>query len=249
MNLFDIYKFLDNVSPFELQESWDNSGLLVGDWKHDIKDIVLSIDIDEELLESLEEESLVITHHPIIFGGLKQLQFNQYPAKLLQKMLQKYFSKYLKKDDYTKAEAMAELMPEEKQFDALAALLARAVEKGSVILSRRIYAQLRQQVREQPRLKMQLLELMIDRFAHVLAIHYKDDVDNMIAALVDRGAVLYFRALHVKWQARLSLIKLGELQDKIRDMMPQAATLSSTTERGWRAMIYLLFANVLSDSH
>jgi len=108
---------------------------------------------------------------------------------------------------------------------------------------------LRQQVRQQPRLKMQLLELMIDRFAHVLAIHYKDDVDTMIASLVYRGAVLYFRALHVKWQARLSLIKLGELQDKIRDMMPQAATLSSTTERGWRAMIYLLFANVLGDSY
>ena len=92
MSVEDIYKILDEISPFELQESWDNSGLLVGDWKHDIKHIVLSIDIDEELLESLEEDSLVITHHPIIFGGLKQLQFNQYPAKLLQKMLQKNIS-------------------------------------------------------------------------------------------------------------------------------------------------------------
>lgn len=92
MSVEDIYRILDGISPFSLQESWDNSGLLVGDWKHDIKYIVLSIDIDEELLESLEEDSLVITHHPIIFGGLKQLQFNQYPAKLLQKMLQKNIS-------------------------------------------------------------------------------------------------------------------------------------------------------------
>ena len=92
MTVQDIYKVLDEISPFELQESWDNSGLLVGDWTHEVKQIVLSIDIDEELLESIENDTLVITHHPIIFGGLKQLQFNQYPAKLLQKMLQKNIS-------------------------------------------------------------------------------------------------------------------------------------------------------------
>lgn len=92
MSVQDIYEILNNISPFELQESWDNSGLLVGDWVHDVKKIVLSIDIDEELLNELEEDTLVITHHPIIFGGLKQLQFNQYPAKLLQKMLQKNIS-------------------------------------------------------------------------------------------------------------------------------------------------------------
>ncbi len=92
MSVEDIYKILDEISPFELQESWDNSGLLVGDWKHDVKQIVLSIDIDEELLKNIDEDTLIITHHPIIFGGLKQLQFNQYPAKLLQTMLQKNIS-------------------------------------------------------------------------------------------------------------------------------------------------------------
>jgi dinuclear metal center YbgI/SA1388 family protein len=92
VSIEEIYKILDAISAFELQESWDNSGLLVGDWKHEVKRIVLSVDIDEELLESLEEDTLVITHHPIIFGGLKQLEFNQYPAKLLQKMVKKNIS-------------------------------------------------------------------------------------------------------------------------------------------------------------
>ncbi|MDF1881874.1 Nif3-like dinuclear metal center hexameric protein [Sulfurimonas sp. MAG313] len=92
MSVEDIYKILNEISPFELQEPWDNSGLLVGDWKHEVNEVVLSIDIDEELLEELHEDTLIITHHPIIFGGLKQLQFNQYPAKLLQKMLQKNIS-------------------------------------------------------------------------------------------------------------------------------------------------------------
>ena len=89
MILEDIYKKLDEISPFELQESWDNSGLLLGDLKQDIKQIVLSIDIDEELLESVDDGSLIITHHPIIFSGLKQLNFDKYPAKLLQTMIKK----------------------------------------------------------------------------------------------------------------------------------------------------------------
>jgi len=92
MKISEIYEFLDNLSPFELQESWDNSGLLLGDFNQDIKKVALSIDVDEALLDSLEDDTLLITHHPIIFGGLKQLEFNKYPANLIQKMIQKNIS-------------------------------------------------------------------------------------------------------------------------------------------------------------
>jgi GTP cyclohydrolase I len=89
MKLSEVYTLLDTLSPFELQESWDNSGLIVGDFTQEIKTVVLSIDLDEELIESLDEGTLIVTHHPLIFGGLKQLQFNQYPAILLRRMIQK----------------------------------------------------------------------------------------------------------------------------------------------------------------
>jgi len=92
MKLLDIYKFLDELSPFELQEKWDNSGLMIGEFSHDIQKIALSIDVDEELIDLLEEDTLLITHHPIIFGGLKQLEFNKYPANLIQKMIRKNIS-------------------------------------------------------------------------------------------------------------------------------------------------------------
>ncbi|MEA1918255.1 MAG: Nif3-like dinuclear metal center hexameric protein [Campylobacterota bacterium] len=89
MTLAEIYALLDELSPFELQESWDNSGLIVGDFTQEITKVVLSIDLDEEMIEGLDEGTLLITHHPLIFGGLKQLQFNQYPALHLRKMIQK----------------------------------------------------------------------------------------------------------------------------------------------------------------
>ncbi len=92
MKISEIYEYLDELSPFEIQESWDNSGLLVGDFSQDIDKIALSIDVDENLIDSLEENTLLITHHPIIFGGLKQLEFSKYPANLIQKMIKKNIS-------------------------------------------------------------------------------------------------------------------------------------------------------------
>ncbi|MDD2449177.1 MAG: Nif3-like dinuclear metal center hexameric protein [Sulfurimonas sp.] len=92
MKISQIYEFLDNLSPFELQESWDNSGLLLGDFNQEVKKIMLSIDVDEALIDSMEEGTLLITHHPLIFGGLRQLEFSKYPANLIQKMIQKNIS-------------------------------------------------------------------------------------------------------------------------------------------------------------
>jgi len=92
MKILEIYNYLDNLSPFELQEPWDNSGLLVGDFEENISKIALSIDVDEELIDSLDENTLLITHHPIIFGGLKQLEFSKYPANLIKKMIRKNIS-------------------------------------------------------------------------------------------------------------------------------------------------------------
>ena len=92
MKVLEIYQYLDALSAFELQESWDNSGLLVGDFAHDISTIALSIDVDEALIDTLEPNTLLVTHHPIIFGGLKQLEFSKYPANLIHKMIQKNIS-------------------------------------------------------------------------------------------------------------------------------------------------------------
>ena len=92
MKILDIYNFLDELSPFSLQENWDNSGLLVGDFRDEVAKIALSIDVDEELIDSLDVNTLLITHHPIIFSGVKQLEFSKYPANLIQKMIKKNIS-------------------------------------------------------------------------------------------------------------------------------------------------------------
>lgn len=89
MRLGDIYDYLDALSPFSTQASWDNSGLLIGQKNDEIEHLYLSLDIDSALLERVPENALIITHHPLIFSGLKQLDFAKYPSSLIQKMVQK----------------------------------------------------------------------------------------------------------------------------------------------------------------
>ena len=92
MTINEIYSFLNELSPFEIQEKWDNSGLIVGSFSQEISKIVLSIDVDEKLIDSLDVNTLLITHHPLIFSGLKQLDFDKYPSNLLHKMIRKNIS-------------------------------------------------------------------------------------------------------------------------------------------------------------
>jgi len=92
MKISDIYNYLDTLSPFELQEKWDNSGLIVGNMNEEVLHVTVSIDIDEEQLLNTKENSLIIVHHPLIFSGLKALDYQAYPAALLKVMVQKNIS-------------------------------------------------------------------------------------------------------------------------------------------------------------
>ena len=92
MKLQEIYDVLNEISPFELQEKWDNAGLLVGSFEDEINNIYISIDLDEELVQNAEKNSLIITHHPLIFSGLKRVNFDTYSTKLLKELIKKDIS-------------------------------------------------------------------------------------------------------------------------------------------------------------
>lgn len=69
----DFYDYLDTIAPFSTQESWDNSGLLVGGFDRAVERVAVVLDLNEETLNqaiSLEVD-LIITHHPVIFKAQK----------------------------------------------------------------------------------------------------------------------------------------------------------------------------------
>ncbi len=72
--VIDFYKFIDTIAPFDTQESWDNSGFLVGDGEKEVKKVLLALDATEDVINEASEKGadLIITHHPVIFGALKE---------------------------------------------------------------------------------------------------------------------------------------------------------------------------------
>jgi len=92
MKLKTIYDYLNELSPFELQEEWDNSGVNIGDYNADISKIYISLDIDESVIEKVEDNSLLITHHPLIFKGIKRVIPNSFATKYLIGLIRKNVS-------------------------------------------------------------------------------------------------------------------------------------------------------------
>lgn len=92
MKISKIYKILDEISPFELQESWDNSGLLVGSFDDEVENLYISLDLDLDLLKKVKSNSLIITHHPLIFKPLKRVNFNTFSTKILRELIKKDIS-------------------------------------------------------------------------------------------------------------------------------------------------------------
>lgn len=86
MTLDEIFNILNEISPFELQESWDNSGLNLGNTKNNIENVYTSLECDLGVINEIaktKKPSLLITHHPLIFKQVKNLHLESYPANLL----------------------------------------------------------------------------------------------------------------------------------------------------------------------
>ncbi len=88
-NLAEIYSFLDSLSPFESQEAWDNSGILVGKKSAVIEKIFVALEATMEIAQNLPQDSLLITHHPLIFKPLKNLCADFYPNNILEILVRK----------------------------------------------------------------------------------------------------------------------------------------------------------------
>ena len=71
----DIAEVIEDFAPKNLQESYDNAGLQVGDPEAAVTAVLLCLDVTEEVLKEARERecSMIVSHHPLIFKGLKSL--------------------------------------------------------------------------------------------------------------------------------------------------------------------------------
>ena len=84
-----IINILEQFAPTAYQESYDNSGLQVGDSNASVTGVLLTLDITEDVIDEAIARgcNMIVAHHPIIFSGLKRLTGRNYVERIVQKAI------------------------------------------------------------------------------------------------------------------------------------------------------------------
>ena len=71
----DIIDILETFAPAATQEPWDNAGLLIGSPRQEVRAVLVGFDCTKALVDEAVRRGadMVVTHHPLIFGGLKHI--------------------------------------------------------------------------------------------------------------------------------------------------------------------------------
>lgn len=87
--LRDLTTYLETFAPLAYQESYDNSGLLVGDPSLTITGVLVSLDATEAVVDEAIAKNcnVIIAHHPIVFKGLKKLTGKTYIERTVIKAI------------------------------------------------------------------------------------------------------------------------------------------------------------------
>jgi len=83
MKLQELITYLEEVAPLRYQESYDNAGLIVGDPTMEVTEALISLDATPEVIQEAIDKgcNVVISHHPIVFSGIKKFDPRYYVHK------------------------------------------------------------------------------------------------------------------------------------------------------------------------
>jgi dinuclear metal center YbgI/SA1388 family protein len=85
----NISSFFENLAPLQLQESYDNAGLIVGDFNSEVDTVLVTLDVTEDVIDEAirKKAGLIVAHHPIVFSGLKKITGKNYVERTLLKAI------------------------------------------------------------------------------------------------------------------------------------------------------------------
>ena len=86
----EVIAYLEGMAPLSFQESYDNAGLQTGSPEMEAGGALLCIDVTEAVLDEAitKKANLIISHHPVIFGGIKKLTGSTYTERIIIRAIQ-----------------------------------------------------------------------------------------------------------------------------------------------------------------
>ena len=90
----DIRDLIHSVAPFDTQEEWDNSGLLVGSASREVNGILFALDATERVIDEAVEKGaqLIVTHHPLMLHGRRELTDADHEGRIVARLIRENIS-------------------------------------------------------------------------------------------------------------------------------------------------------------
>ena len=89
IKLREIINYLEHIAPLSFQESYDNAGLITGDINSEISSALITLDVTESVIDEAISKNikLIVSHHPIVFSGIKKITGKNYIERVLIKAI------------------------------------------------------------------------------------------------------------------------------------------------------------------
>ena len=89
MKIQEITNYIEELAPLNYAEDFDNVGLLVGSYATTVAGVLVTLDTLEETVDEAIAKNcnLIVSFHPIIFGGLKKINGNSYVERVVLKAI------------------------------------------------------------------------------------------------------------------------------------------------------------------
>ncbi len=96
MTIKELTNYLEQIAPLSYQESYDNSGLIVGNSNDEVHRALISLDCTEDVVDEAIAKGcdIIISHHPIVFKGLKRFTGSNYVERTVMKAIQNGIALY-----------------------------------------------------------------------------------------------------------------------------------------------------------
>lgn len=90
MKIKEVMSALERFAPLPLQEDWDNAGLQVGLTETEASGALLCLDVNEKIVDEAIQKgcNLIVSHHPLLFRGLKTISDSDYVQRTVMKAIQ-----------------------------------------------------------------------------------------------------------------------------------------------------------------
>lgn len=92
----DIAEAIEQFAPKTIQENYDNTGLQIGEPTMPVKAALICLDVTEDILEEAIKKNcnLIITHHPLLFNGLKDITGRNSTQRIVIKAIKENIAIY-----------------------------------------------------------------------------------------------------------------------------------------------------------